>query len=120
EDPEGHVARLMAKIGDMNDAMRRIHPEAGIFIESRTGIPGLKPEPDGAAEALVRAITGDNARHVVSYGTESGQYQEAGFSAVVCGPGDIAQAHQPDEYITLDQFARGEAFVGRIVDRLCA
>ena len=69
-------------------------------------MPGLKPEMDGEAERFVRRLTGDNASHVVSYGTEAGQFQSAGYSAVVCGPGDIAQAHQPDEFITLDQFQK--------------
>ncbi len=46
----------------------------------------------------MRAITGDNGTHVVAYGTEAGLFQGAGWSTVVCGPGDIAQAHQPDEY----------------------
>jgi len=55
---------------------------------------------------------------VVSYGTEAGQFQEAGYSAVVCGPGDIAQAHQPDEFITLAQFAEGQDFMARLVARL--
>jgi acetylornithine deacetylase len=74
----------------------------------------------GAAEALVRAITGDNGRHVVSYGTEAGQFQERGYSAVICGPGDIAQAHQPDEYITVAQFEAGGRFMERVVESLCA
>ncbi len=69
---------------------------------------------------LVRRLTGDNGSHVVSYGTEAGQFQAAGYSAVVCGPGDIAQAHQPDEFISIAQLEAGEAFVSRLVDELCA
>ncbi len=67
---------------------------------------------------LVRALTGDNAGHVVSYGTEAGQFQAAGYSAVICGPGDIAQAHQPNEYVTVAQFNAGVAFMERLVQRL--
>ena len=52
-------------------------------------------------------MTGDNATGVVSYGTEAGQFQDAGYSAVVCGPGDIAQAHQADEYLELSEFQAG-------------
>jgi acetylornithine deacetylase/succinyl-diaminopimelate desuccinylase-like protein len=50
-------------------------------------------------------------RHVVSYGTEGSQFQTRGYSTVICGPGDIAQAHQPDEFLSLEQLAAGEAFV---------
>ena len=79
----------------------------------------LAPEEEGRAENLARSITGDNGNHVVSYGTEAGQFQERGYSAVVCGPGDIAQAHQPNEYIEAEQFAAGEVFVQKVVESLC-
>jgi len=55
---------------------------------------------------------------VVSYGTEAGQFQERGYSAVICGPGDIAQAHQPDEFITVAQFDAGHDFMRRLVEKL--
>jgi len=67
---------------------------------------------------LVRTVTGDNASHVVSYGTEAGQFQDAGYSAVVCGPGDIAQAHQPNEYITVAQFEAGHQFMCDLLAKL--
>ncbi|MES0861808.1 acetylornithine deacetylase [Ruegeria sp. SCPT10] len=98
--------------------MQVVHPEARIEISENFSIPGLVPEQDGEAEALVRALTGDNASHVVSYGTEAGQFQEAGYSAVICGPGDIAQAHQPNEFISVAQFEAGHAFMQRLVDKL--
>ena len=59
-------------------------------------------EANGEAETFVRQITGDNGNHFVSYGTEAGQFQERGYSAVICGPGDISVAHQPDEYVSVD------------------
>ena len=86
--------------------MKAIAPEAGIAIELVSEIPGLRPESEGTAEALMRALTGDNASHVVAYGTEAGLFQGAGWSTVVCGPGDIAQAHQPDEYIEVERVRR--------------
>ncbi len=98
--------------------MQAVNPEARIEISENFSIPGLVPEKDGEAEALVRALTGDNASHVVSYGTEAGQFQEAGYSAVICGPGDIAQAHQPNEFISVAQFEAGHAFMQRLVDKL--
>ena len=69
----------------------------------------------GAAEALARRLTGDNAVGVVSYGTEAGQFQEAGYSAIVCGPGDIAQAHQPDEFLEISEFEAGQRFMERLL-----
>jgi len=94
--------------------MRAIHPDARIVTEKEIDLPGLMPEPNGAAEALVRELTGANGTSVVSFGTEAGLFQQAGLSAVVCGPGSIEQAHKPDEFISLDQYAQG----GRFLDRL--
>ena len=116
-----YVERLRAYARDVVEPkMRAIAPETGIRIETISEIPGLKPEPDGEAEELARRLTGDNGTHVVAYGTEAGLFQNAGWSTVVCGPGDIAQAHQPDEFIEVSELAAGEAFVGRIIRDLCA
>lgn len=112
------AAAYLAKVAEVEANMKAVHPNARITLEQYFSIPGLQPEQDGRAEAIARAITGDNDDHVVSYGTEAGQFQERGFSAVICGPGDIAQAHQPDEYITIEQFEAGEKFVHRLVDML--
>lgn len=110
--------RVLDRIAEVEAGMKAVHPDAGIDVTPRFGVPGLKPEQQGEAEALVRAITGDNATHVVSYGTEAGQFQERGYSAVVCGPGDIAQAHQPDEFITVEQFNAGHDFMRNLLERL--
>ena len=55
----------------------------------------------------------------MSFGTEAGHYQAAGIPTVVCGPGCIDQAHQPDEYITVEQFEAGKSFMRRLA-ALCA
>ena len=86
-------------------------PEAGVFLQRFFQVPALLPENDCAAEALVRRITGENAFGVVSYGTEAGHFQAAGYSSVICGPGDIAQAHQADEFLELAQFQAGQEFM---------
>ncbi len=108
----------LARVREVEAEMQAVHPEARIDITEKFEVPALKPEAEGEAEMLVRAITGDNGGHVVSYGTEAGQFQERGYSAVVCGPGDIAQAHQPNEYITKAQFEAGHDFMHRLLERL--
>ncbi len=120
EDIGAWQARFQDKLAEIEAEMKAVRPEAGITAEQYFHVPGLVPEENGSAEALVRQLTGENARHVVSYGTEAGQFQERGYSAVICGPGDIAQAHQPNEFITIDQFQQGEAFIARLVDNLAA
>lgn len=103
------------EVNKVKAAMQVIQPEADIILNRRFAVPPLKPEKDGEAEGLVRTMTGDNANHVVSYGTEAGQFQDAGYSAVVCGPGDIAQAHQPNEFIEVAQFEAGHKFMGDLL-----
>ena len=120
ETIETWEAAYRAECARIEAEMRQVRPETEITVERGFMLPPLQPERHGAAEKLVRALTGDNATHAVSYGTEAGQFQAEGYSAVVCGPGDIAQAHQPDEYITLAQFEAGEAFMTRLVGSLSA
>lgn len=118
DDPAAWERAFREKVAEVEAAMKKVRPEAGIAVESRFTLPPLKPEEDGKAEGIVRRITGDNGTHVVSYGTEASHFQAAGYSAVVCGPGDIAQAHQPDEYITVEQFEAGHAFIRRLLESL--
>jgi acetylornithine deacetylase len=121
ESPMDYLARYEAYIRDVVEPrMKAIAPDTGIAVEVIAEVPGLKPETDGAAERLVRRLTGDNGIHVVSYGTEAGLFQRVGWSTVVCGPGDIAQAHQPDEYIEVSEFQAGEAVLRRLIADLCA
>ena len=111
-------AAYLGRVAEVEAEMQAVHPDTRIEVEERFEVPGLQPEENGEAEALVRMLTGDNGTHVVSYGTEAGHFQNAGYSAVICGPGNIAQAHQPDEYITVDQFEAGHDFMRRLLTRL--
>ncbi|MBE1284882.1 MAG: acetylornithine deacetylase [Rhodobacteraceae bacterium] len=107
-----------AEVARVEAEMQSVHPDTRIDLEQVFNVPGLVPEQNGEAEALVRTLTGDNGTHVVSYGTEAGQFQAAGYSAVICGPGDIAQAHQPNEYITVAQFNASHDFMRGLVEKL--
>ena len=120
EDKDAWMARCRAQAASVEAQMQAVVPDTSITLTTRFDVPPLAPEEQGEAETLVRSLTGDNASHVVSYGTEAGQFQQAGYSAVVCGPGDIAQAHLPNEYITRAQFEAGHAFMQRLIERLRA
>lgn len=115
---EHHAQAVVEAAARIEGAMQAIRPEASITLTRFFGVPALKPEAGGAAEALVRRLTGQNASGVVSYGTEAGQFQEAGYSAVVCGPGDIAQAHQPDEFLEVSEFQAGIRFMEALLEDL--
>jgi acetylornithine deacetylase len=85
-----------------------------IETKLEVAVPGLAPDPGSAAEVLALRLAGRNHTQTVPFGTEAGHFQAAGIPTVVCGPGSIDQAHQPDEYITLDQLEAGAAFMRRL------
>ncbi len=121
QDPWSFRNRYEAYVREVVEpAMQAVAPESGVDIVHRAAVPGLRPEPDGVAESLVRRLTGDNGQTVVAYGTEAGIFQTSGWSSVVCGPGDIAQAHQADEYLELTEIVAGEAFMKRLIAELAA
>jgi acetylornithine deacetylase len=107
------------KVAEIQAHMQSIRSETRIDATPTFGVPALEPENDGAAEQLVRKLTGDNSVNVVSYCTEAGQYQQRGYSSVICGPGSIDQAHQPNEFIEISQLDAGEQFMHRLIDHLC-
>nr|WP_282568238.1 acetylornithine deacetylase [Bosea sp. AAP35] len=115
ESFETYAQRYGAEVAALEAQMQAIAPQTGIDFVVTSDTPAMGPEENGAAEELCRRLTGDNGRHVVAYGTEGGLFQRAGWSTVVCGPGDIAQAHQPDEFITVAQLDAGTAFVRRLI-----
>ena len=115
EGTDGWEHRFLTECANLDAAISQVHPAASVTATRYFWIPPLAAERSGTAEALARRITGDNGTHVVSYGTEAGQFQAEGYSAVVCGPGDIAQAHQVDEYLEVSQFTAGWDFVQALV-----
>jgi acetylornithine deacetylase len=116
-DPMAVLAPFYAEAQALDRALKARFPDAGVLVENRTLTPPLAPEPGGAAEAFARRLTGDNGpSRVVAFAAEAGQFQQAGFSTVICGPGSIDQAHQADEYVERSQMERGAAFMARLAD----
>lgn len=96
--------------------MRTIAPEADILI-TRTGmVPPFGADRASDVVALALKLTGQNQTYTVSYATEAGLFQDTGSPAVVCGPGDIAQAHTADEWIAEGEITKCMAFLGRLGD----
>ncbi|NDV49618.1 MULTISPECIES: acetylornithine deacetylase [unclassified Salipiger] len=118
EDPAYWKGRLLDKVAELNAEMQKVRPEAWIEVRDAFHLPPFAPTADNRAEEMVRQITGDNAKRHVSYGTEASHFQNGGYDVVVCGPGDIGIAHQPDEYIEVSQLEAGQAFMERLLERL--
>lgn len=116
-EPDDIVARLDAFVAEtVLPKMRAVHRDADVRTEILARAPPLLPAEGSPAVDLAMRLTGANRTGTVAFTSEAGLFQEAGIPAILCGPGDIAQAHQPDEFITAEQMAAGEAFLRRLMD----
>lgn len=117
--PGADVEAILARVEEfVATELRPVVRAVGgdVVTERLCTVPALRPEANGLAETLALQLTGQNRTATAAFGSESGQFQDAGISAVMCGPGDIAQAHKPDEFIALDQLAACETFLLRLAD----
>ncbi|MBD3845487.1 acetylornithine deacetylase [Bosea sp. SSUT16] len=114
-DPEAGPARFGRLSETVLARMRKTAPSSTIETVMTSDVPGLAPDPGSEAERLAMRLSGRNHTIAVAYATEAGHFQRAGLPTVVCGPGSIDQAHQPDEYITLEQLQAGEAFMRKLM-----
>lgn len=94
--------------------MQAEYADARIEIETGASAPGMDASEDAAITQLARALTADRVTRKVAYGTEAGLFHNVGIPTVVCGPGDIQQAHKPNEFIELSQLADCEKFLRRL------
>ncbi|GBR49860.1 acetylornithine deacetylase [Neokomagataea thailandica NBRC 106555] len=108
---------LKAKLAPLEQSLKTQSAQGGIRFEALCNLPPLALPVDHSLTLLTQQITGRNSAGHVSYGTEGGIYQRAGMASIVCGPGDIAQAHKPDEFVTRDQLARCDRMIRDFVKR---
>ena len=94
--------------------MLAVAPEAAITITRANTVPPFAADPDSEITALALQLTGQNRTHTVSYATEAGLFQSGGTQSIVCGPGDIAQAHTPNEWIAASELDKCMAFLDRL------
>jgi acetylornithine deacetylase len=113
-------ARFFAAAAALDGELKTRAAEAGVSVSRRSSTPGLQVERGSAAEMLARSLTGDNDIRAASYAAEAGLFQHAGIPAVLCGPGSIEQAHQPDEWIERAQIEAGVRFMQKLIARLSA
>ena len=116
DDPARFLADFTVEAERLVEAARADGHRCNIEIVETFAVPGLSPEPEGAAEALCRRLTGRNDASVVAYSSEAGFFQEAGLSTVLMGPGSIEQAHIADEFIEISQLEACTAFLTRLIE----
>ena len=96
--------------------MRQAAPEADVDIQVTNAVPAFAADTASGIVPLTLKLARQNKTYAVCYATEASLFQAGGAPSVVCGPGDIAQAHTPDEYIEVAELEKCLAFLGRVVD----
>ncbi len=113
--PTANAAQMQADVvayaRSLEPRMKAVAPAAGFGFETICEIPSFLGSKDDPVTRLAQALSGEKDTTLVAFGTEAGLFKNAGISTVVCGPGSIQQAHQPDEYVSLEQLGRCEAFM---------
>jgi acetylornithine deacetylase len=119
DSPYRHLERMQMWISEtIEPAMKAVNPACGFRYEISLEMPGMELPADHELVMLVKQITGANGTGKVSYGTEAGFYQNAGIPTIICGPGHIAQAHQPDEWVAETELQACDDFIRHLADRL--
>jgi len=113
--PTANAAQMQADVvayaRSLEPRMKAVAPAAGFDFSTICEIPSFLGSKDDAVTRLAQQLAGEQRTTLVAFGTEAGLFKNAGISTVVCGPGSIQQAHQPNEYVSLAQLARCETFM---------
>jgi acetylornithine deacetylase len=114
--PDALYQEIRAYAEQLSLEMKAVDPESGIDLVWASQTVGLAASETDAIVRWAMQLSRNASVGKVSYGTEAGLFQKMGVPTVICGPGDIAEAHRPNEFVSLDQLAQCEAFMNRILD----
>ncbi|RUP24714.1 MAG: acetylornithine deacetylase [Curvibacter sp.] len=104
-------SQVVAAARALEPGMQKVSSDAGFSFEPICEVPAFLGSADDAVTRLAQRLAGESGTTLVAFGTEAGLFKQAGIPTVVCGPGSIEQAHQPDEYVSLEQLGRCEQFL---------
>src|SRR5271155_1130976 len=114
--PDALYQEIRAYAETLAAEMQAIDPQSGIDLKWVSQTVGLAAAESDAIVQWAMKLSGNDTVGKVSYGTEAGLFQKMGVPTVICGPGDIAEAHRPNEFVALDQLAQCENFMERILE----
>ena len=120
DDPDQLLREVQDYAARFLPGMHAVAADTGITLEQLSALPGFDTGTDSAIAELGRCCNPGTVFNKVSFGAEASLFHNAGIPAILCGPGHIAQAHQPNEWISVEQVARCEAFLRRLIDQLGA
>jgi acetylornithine deacetylase len=119
DDPGAYSEQIERAAQRIVKEARKIFADADIEFVPAASYPAMNTPPDSEVVNFMKSITLGNSTGKISFGTEGGLFLERlGVPTVVCGPGSIAVAHKPDEYIEEEQMARCDQVLERLLDRV--
>jgi acetylornithine deacetylase len=107
--------RVLDHAASIEAGMKAVDGATGFRFETLCAVPDFLANDEEPAVRLAQRLAGESRTSLVAFGTEAGLFHRAGISTAVCGPGFIEQAHQPDEFVSLEQLARCEAYLGALL-----
>jgi acetylornithine deacetylase len=119
DDPEALLGEVKRFAATLLPEMHAVDAATHIAFDHLSTLPGFDTHGGSEIAELGKACAGAHELGKVSFGSEAAHFQNSGIPAIICGPGRIAQAHQPNEWVTLEQLAQCEAFMRRLADRIC-
>ena len=120
DDPDVLLAEVKRFAATLIPEMHAVDPATYIEFDSLSCMPGFDTHGGSEIAELGRACSGQHEYTKVSFGTEAALFHGADIATIICGPGHIEQAHQPNEWISLDQLAACEEFMRGLGERICA
>jgi acetylornithine deacetylase len=114
--PDALFQEIRAYAETLAREMKAVDPQSGIDLVWASQTVGLAASETDAIVRWAMQLSNNSTVGKVSYGTEAGLFQKMGVPTVICGPGDIAEAHRPNEFVALEQLGHCEAFMNRILD----
>lgn len=121
--PQDKIAEILNEFNEycktLEKEKRAIYPNFKIKnTKSHPIVPSLQTDENSPVVNFIKEVTGNTTVDYVSYATEAGQFAEAGFESIICGPGSIEQAHRANEFISIEQLELGVKMIENIVNKL--
>ena len=120
DDPEQLLDEVRTFADRFLPEMHAVSTDTGISFEQTSELPGFDTGSRSDIADLGRCCSHDASIRKVSFGAEASLFHNAGIPSILCGPGNIAQAHQANEWVTLEQLTRCEDFLRKVVDQVSA
>jgi acetylornithine deacetylase len=119
ENPDVLLAEVKRFAATLLPEMHAIDSGTHIEFDLLSATPGFETHQGCDIAELGKQWSGTRDVGKVSFGSEAALFHNAGVPTIICGPGNIAQAHQPNEWVALEQLALCERFMRRMADNVC-